>query len=1457
MSVSTYLTTPGVAARTIFVDKGTIVKPPLPKLNGVDLKITGVNTVQIPTGNVESSWVGYDLVIFGGSAFDGTYKIDSVRGGTDIRVSGYPFDVSDDAATEALLVDLCLDIQEKYTAHIADTSVHANADIVNTLLSVSITNLATCVNFLNNIKVQLAAHAVYLNISTYLPVHSYLDPEPTIYARDPSVTELSMAVLLANEIRARFESHRQNRDIHITDDFENRLTEAPVRAVLKTTSGLSWRIEDPRLGQLADAPEDVEVTLSGSPVNIEMVNGALGAIVLQAVTPGSYSVKYRYLINPAMQMSRMNSFEFVFNQEKNRGYSGYPGQDTYRQRSFLFNPRKKSLDITSPYQPKRVGHKWKGLRRLGSAVLNDPTSLLLNSPVNRITYPVKNMIAQESFISYNGNVLPTSAVDPWKFYGSGLTTLNTTLGTLDIADTGQGYYINPGPPFYGHPIDLSFPSTVSVAFRCWAESGSQFILSGAFTGVGFGITNGERAVVAGFLEGEAVNLSTAISLANSLKNHFNAHLVETGVHLPNDSSDSVVLNDATDLNSLISLITTIRAAFNSHVVKGPASMLLGADQVHMMQDLPSQIAPTLVTSVNYIAILNQMRSTFNSHLISMDVHFIDDLVNTCNLVKQVGLLKQSDYVDSLASWESFAYDWTLETTYRIQISSAGEARLFLSGDLEPRVTLVAANLAKASYVNLQLNPLNQVFFGSIGFSSSNLSHWKLIRAQIIPENRLQIGADKKVDYPANALPSSTTPPWIDVGQGGSEYISGGTLVVDSSAVLSGPDAEAAGVLTGEYRGYIRPEFTLTDRNVFTAKFELSCPVSSFGIDNQAVCVKICDGSFATTFCLLEANPSPASVSGSTLTPAIDLVPGDTLSLIVNGTTFNYTFTAPFNSAIEPNALTLTTNISNAINTAFGSTIASNYQIGALYGIKVTAPTAGSFVGSNTNIQVLDSPAARKLGLATGLYSGADSTSAPRFSWTGVNLPDLEPNFWRPTGNQPAFMLNRLLNIVDQDNADFRKYSYEDPSVAPLIFNANTNWRVEFRLKVNSFAGGTTDASSNTFSGVLVQIDEGAATSGASNKNIELHFVEYSGSKHIAVYTLDKTAETLSYVNRAAYNWSDYSTYSVIRQGTDFLIYANDTLLLTIPVTSCFEGSTPGLSFGSGDFDLTGNDRTAAISDTIWSSVSAVGQLQGTSTKYIAIYRGGEPTHLSSYYLTQHNWSVNTTYLLIRDPVSGIAVKTNSNPIPVISTSYDALTIPLSSEDYLGSLVPSGKYVAFGSFSSNEISRSRWGFLNYSIGKLSSQSDFVPYKQVLNRAEVDVSSEHLNTTIAHSHFGFKQYSGGSPTDDFVASSDLPAALMLGEDTPTFQQSESKPAVPFTKSVSVINDVIDLATSHGNVAGFDNDMDHVIISADATDLATAITLLEELITKFKDHMGSVRYHKNVDRSSVESLNGLSEE
>jgi hypothetical protein len=67
-----------------------------------------------------------------------------------------------DAATlEAELVTLCQDIQTQYNAHIADTSIHTPADTTNTLISVTITDTATCITFLNDLKAKYNAHRIF------------------------------------------------------------------------------------------------------------------------------------------------------------------------------------------------------------------------------------------------------------------------------------------------------------------------------------------------------------------------------------------------------------------------------------------------------------------------------------------------------------------------------------------------------------------------------------------------------------------------------------------------------------------------------------------------------------------------------------------------------------------------------------------------------------------------------------------------------------------------------------------------------------------------------------------------------------------------------------------------------------------------------------------------------------------------------------------------------------------------------------------------------------------------------------------------------------------------------------------------------------------------------------------------------------------------------------------------
>jgi hypothetical protein len=63
----------------------------------------------------------------------------------------------------------------------------------------------------------------------------------------------------------------------------------------------------------------------------------------------------------------------------------------------------------------------------------------------------------------------------------------------------------------------------------------------------------------------ATDLTTANTLANELKADFNTHLTESGVHLNNDSTNTVTAANATTLGTLETLLADIKAMNNAHV----------------------------------------------------------------------------------------------------------------------------------------------------------------------------------------------------------------------------------------------------------------------------------------------------------------------------------------------------------------------------------------------------------------------------------------------------------------------------------------------------------------------------------------------------------------------------------------------------------------------------------------------------------------------------------------------------------------------------------------------------------------------------------------------------------------------------------------------------------------------------------------------------------------------------
>lgn len=67
-------------------------------------------------------------------------------------------------------------------------------------------------------------------------------------------------------------------------------------------------------------------------------------------------------------------------------------------------------------------------------------------------------------------------------------------------------------------------------------------------------------------EPDAYDLTTATDLATGIKRDYNTHLTESGVHLNDDSTNTVTSADATDLATGITLANEIKEDFNIHIV---------------------------------------------------------------------------------------------------------------------------------------------------------------------------------------------------------------------------------------------------------------------------------------------------------------------------------------------------------------------------------------------------------------------------------------------------------------------------------------------------------------------------------------------------------------------------------------------------------------------------------------------------------------------------------------------------------------------------------------------------------------------------------------------------------------------------------------------------------------------------------------------------------------------------
>lgn len=1485
----TFTGLPSVVDRTVFTRKGPIVKPPLPVLTGAGLTILGPDTVQIPTGNFTESHVGFLLEIVGtpGGRNNGRFPVAKVLSSTRLKLSNAAFDTIDFFATEARIVELVNDLKRAYNLHRTQAGVHGTGDTFNPVTSNYAVDFPSALLLLNDLRSKVAAH-LSLTGPSEPPVHRAQDVGNQVLL--PVAHDMASTLLLVNALRRSFESHRQSLEWHLKSDSGNRVNVQPVRPVLgsgPSAGPFSWTLLDPRVGRIADDPSDVSVKVNGVPSSVDAVFGLLGAVVLTSkpTASDSVTVDYGFMSNIPVQMRRTNSPEFGLNQFGNGNFAGLP-QHRYRSRSYLLDADRLAQEVSSPFQPKRVGWKYKALQRAYTACLNDPNTLLLNVPSNKTAYPVLFETVRETTVRYDPVTLPQSSTDPWILEGVGSFSLAPGGGELTVVDLSSASGPGSRPPFFTHSLNLQFDSITSAAFRAKvgvAET-DNLLLDGANTGVGFGLSDGAKVALFGFIVTKATNLSSAISLANQLKAKFGAHLVLTGTHRPNDPASAVDVVNATSLQSLIILVNRVKKLYNDHLAKGPSN-------VHQVVDVANGVSTAdAEDEATAIALVNELYDAYNAHLTEFGVHYVNDGFNAMVPARQVGILTNRGFPEFDTSWNSHAVDWTEYVTYRIMREPDGRVSLYLSGFVEPIATVAHEDLPLTSSMDLRLDPMQQVFFGSVGAQTTSTSKWAFIRVQVTPLDANQLADNKSVSYVPAFIPElDPSAPWITVGNSGFDRTTGATLISDSTASADQSIVDDLGMTTGAYKGYLRLEPILSQTSTIAVEFQASLGYWTHSLDNRAAGVFLDDGLFSTHFVFLQATPTPATVTGTSPEP-FGIAANETL-IIAIGDSLPVTIQFPSPVSTVAGAVAV---INDALGFPFASAVSSGFPVSTF--IRFT----DSVVGANSKLQLIGGDALIKLGMSPGTFFGLDSNPEPKVSWFGEDFPDFSFPVWSRTGDQTSELLGRTLRITDASTDDFRTYVMATSLFTAPVLSASGDWKCDFRMKIISFvAGSQVMAGTNLrFAGALVNLDEGPL-----GKNIEVQTaVDHLGNPFLNVLSYDATTDSMVSMAEYPFAWNDgkvhsYNVYTSKVAGL-ILVLADNVVLGTFPYASLKSGfNGPSVSFGSGANPASNADLLSAMSSIDWSSVCVfrdgkVSDPLAPSRRYVGIYGGGDPSRLSSYYVHQVDWTVPHTYRLVRDPVHGVSVFLDGGDVPVIAVNYDPLKLPPSSSSFLKGVTEGRQSVAFGGFNPFEISRTIWSFIKYSLGRITLTDRVIPPHQVLNQANTVTSPEHLRTNLPHVHQGFQVYSGGTPLDDFLADANLKAESELSEGlapVPLTQNLETRgglrQAVTPTSFVSTadfvntrgflsdfeddpenavdhglaiidsvavpmfiarVNDLRNRFNAHIVQAGVHsvNDVIHQVSTPPAADLSSAIALLNEIRTNYLGHLAAVPSHEHAD-------------
>ena len=424
-----------------------------------------------------------------------------------------------------------------------------------------------------------------------------------------------------------------------------------------------------------------------------------------------------------------------------------------------------------PYKresPIEIGHRYIGFQRDYSALLNEPTTLIINQNPHRVSVGGVSASALIESAAFDGTTTPPDATPSWTLAGvDGGSVVGD--GSYQVVDASTGPYGVGTAAIYQRDVDLSLAASVTDIARLKVES---YTADGVFTGVGFGVHDGLHLCVVGLL------VIDTVQHVGILKDAPNAHL-EAGWE--------------------IGPVAPATAISSTQITVSVADFPLGIESGSRFRIATGSQAGTYIIATCGLEVGPEFNTLTNQHC-SWEVTAANSLVtitldSTTPLPADI-LLEGNDSFSLL-----FEVKWDTDlVSFRTYAGfPAGSFQVYVGGAVSALVADVSEVLAFPAETALLIpaiedltttpDPSGVVFWGSLSRRAMSVSNWDMVYYVSVPEQTLETVQGVTVLSEMGVTPEDDPHyPWyITRGFGYSKVdITGDTLLLKAtSAAVSG------------------------------------------------------------------------------------------------------------------------------------------------------------------------------------------------------------------------------------------------------------------------------------------------------------------------------------------------------------------------------------------------------------------------------------------------------------------------------------------------------------------------------------------------------------------------------------------------------------------------------------------------------------------------------------------------